>query len=202
MITKTLAYATVTLCLSLGLGGCFQFQFDRVDDEEPAADARTPTTGPTGTGWITEMGQAELLQGTMGTVARFQSTAPQMQIRRRSTSTSSSAYVRLDAESASARWWAMTALTITGGLAHASLRPGAHLTFTTTSPSQSGLRVSVLGCSGPMRDRFTYDRTADRVDVDVMQGSEPGRRRMVYTAQFTNGTERQTVQGSFEYDPQ
>jgi hypothetical protein len=61
--------------------------------------------------------------------------------------------------------------------------------------------VRVLGCSGPSRGNFTYDRNADTVTIDVMPGSAPDTRRMVFKATYTNGAATQQVQGSFEYEP-
>lgn len=192
---KPLISAALIASMSLSLGGCFLMTLERSGTR---SDSGTPApTYNSSTSSSTEVGQAEMLQGNLGNITSFSSDAPELSIRR----STGSAYVRIDALNASARWWAMTALTVTGGLTHASLQPGAHLSFTPSSTSTNGLRVSVLGCSGPARNNYTYDHPADRVDVDVMDGSEPDTHRMVFTAYFRNGSAMQTVQGSFEYEP-
>lgn len=191
---KPLISASLVASMSLSLGGCFLMTLER-----SGTRSDTPSPAPTynSSSSNTEVGQAEMLQGNLGNVTSFSSRAPELSIRR----STGSAYVRIDALDGSARWWAMNALTVTGGLTHASLQPGAHLSFSSTTASVSGLRVSVLGCSGPARNNYTYDHPADRVDVDVMEGSEPNTNRMVFTAYFRNGSAMQSVQGSFEYEP-
>jgi len=191
MTIKTALSITFALAASLALGGCFQFY------EERSGSSSTPRTSTTPSGYYNMVGEADLLQGAMGNVTSFTHASPEMRI----TGSSTSATVRLDASNTTTRWWVMTNLTITGGLGHAALQPGAHLVFTRSAPSVGGLRVSVLGCSGPMRPNYTYDRTADTVTVDVMPGSAPDTRRMVFKATYANGAATQQVQGSFEYEP-
>lgn len=189
MSIKTALSITFALAASLALGGCFQFV-----EERSGASSRT-STGPSS--YYNMVGEADLLQGAMGSVTSFTHQSPELRI----SGSSTSAAVRLDAVNTSARWWVMTNLTVTGGLDHAALAPGAHLVFSRTSPTVNGLRVSALGCSGPTRGNYTYDRTADTVTVDVMPGSAPDTRRMVFKATYANGSEMQQVQGSFEYEP-
>lgn len=191
---KPLVYTALVASMSLSLGGCFLMTLERSGTRSDT-NATPPTYNSTSSS--TEVGQAEMLQGNLGNVTSFSSAAPELSIRR----STGSAYVRIDALNTSARWWAMTALTVTGGLTHASLQPGAHLTFTSSSASTNGLRVSVLGCSGPARNTYSYDHPAERVDVDVMEGSDPNTNRMVFTAYFRHDGAMQTVQGSFEYEP-
>jgi hypothetical protein len=191
MMIKSALSVTFALTASLALGGCFQFV------EEGSGSSSTRGTNSTPTGYYNMVGEAELLQGAMGNVPSFTHASPELRI----TGSTTNATVRLDAVNTSARWWVMTNLTVTGGLGHAALQPGAHLVFTRTSPTVGGLRVRVLGCSGPSRGNFTYDRNADTVTIDVMPGSAPDTRRMVFKATYTNGAATQQVQGSFEYEP-
>jgi len=179
MTIKTALSITFALAASLALGGCFQFY------EERSGSSSTPRTSTTPSGYYNMVGEADLLQGAMGNVTSFTHASPEMRI----TGSSTSATVRLDASNTTTRWWVM------------ALQPGAHLVFTRSAPSVGGLRVSVLGCSGPMRPNYTYDRTADTVTVDVMPGSAPDTRRMVFKATYANGAATQQVQGSFEYEP-
>lgn len=192
MTIKLALSAAFVSVVSLAMGGCLYFPSSNSDRSGGASGPSTySSTGST------QVGQAELLQGSMGNVASFASAEPELQI----TTFSSSARVRIDALNPSERWWAMTSLTIAGGLDHPSLQPGAHLTFSGSTATADGLRVSVLGCSGPSRNNYTYDHNAQTTTVDVMPGSDPTHRRMVFTAVFVNGTQTQQVQGSFEYEP-
>jgi hypothetical protein len=184
-------YGSLVAAASHALGGCFYVPSERSSARATGAAAPASATA--------QVGQAEVFQGTLGEIGSFSSEAAELRI----TASGSYATVRIDAVNAAARWWAMNNLTISGGLDHAALRPGAHLTFSRAgaAPGATGLRVTALGCSGPSRNVYTYDRNADSVDVDVMPGSEEGRNRMVFTARFDHGGATQTVQGSFEYDP-
>lgn len=182
--------ASFVAAVSLALGGCFYFPNERTRLSEEDA----PSTES-----VAQVGQAEMFQGTLGQIEGFASEAAELRI----SGSGSYATVRIDAVNTTARWWAMNNLTISGGLDHAALRPGAHLTFsrTGTATGATGLRVTALGCSGPSRGNYTYDHTAERVDVDVLPGTEEGRNRMVFTAHYAHEGAMQTVQGSFEYDP-
>ncbi|MFO0603286.1 MAG: hypothetical protein U0324_08940 [Polyangiales bacterium] len=193
MMTRLVLAAPFTLAAALALGGCFQFANERSGAEGGSSSSSTPTAS----GYYNAVGEADMLQGAMGNVTSFTQQSPEMRI----TGSRTSATVRIDAADTTARWWVMTNLTITGGLDHASLLPGAHLVFTRTAPSVNGLRVSALGCSGPSRPNYTYDHTADAVTVDVLPGSAPDTRRMVFKAVYTHGSVTQQVQGSFEYEP-
>jgi hypothetical protein len=196
MMTRIAFAVPFTLAAALALGGCFQFATERSGAGGSSTSTRTPST-PSASSYYNEVGEADVLQGAMGNVASFSQQSPEMRI----TGSRTSATVRIDAADTTARWWVMTNVTVTGGLNHTALQPGAHLVFTRTAPTVNGLRVSVLGCSGPMRPNYTYDRTADTVTVDVLPGSAPDTRRMVFKAVYANGTATQQVQGSFEYEP-
>lgn len=191
MTIKLALSAAIISAFSLAAGGCLYYP-----NESDRSGSSTYGSSST-SGTFTQVGEAEMLQGSLSNVTAFSASSPELRI----SSSASFATVRIDALNSGARWWAMNRLSITGGLGHRALRVGAHLTFTPTSTSNAGLRVSVLGCSGPARDNYTYDRTAQSVTVDVLPGSEEGCNRMVFTAVFVNGSERQQVQGSFEYEP-
>lgn len=192
MTIKLALSAAFVSAASLAVGGCLYFP---PSSSDRSTGASAPTYGSSSS--VNQVGQAEMLQGSLGNVASFSSATPQMHI----TGSRSYATVRIDALNAAERWWAMNSLTISGGLNHASLQPGAHLTFSNTSSSTSGLRVSVLGCSGPSLNNYTYDHSAQTVTVDVLPGSDATHNRMVFTAVFVNGPQTQQVQGSFEYEP-
>lgn len=197
-MTKNVAVAvSIMLVGAYALGGCFQFNDRSGYGGTTTRSSPTGTTSPSSGLVYNDVGEAELLQGAMGNVTSFSHTSPELRITGSRTSTT----VRLDASNAGGRWWVMTNLTVTGGLNHAALQPGAHLVFSRTTPAINGLRVSALGCSGPMRPNYTYDRTADTVTVDVMPGSAPDTRRIVFKAVYTNGSATQQVQGAFEYEP-
>ncbi len=192
MTIKLALSAVVVSVFSLAAGGCLYFP-----NESDRSGSSTYGTSSDYSGTVTQVGEAEMFQGSLGNVTAFNAASPELRI----SSGTTYATVRIDAVNTSQRWWAMNNLTISGGLNHSALRVGAHLTFTPSAPSNAGLRVSVLGCSGPSRNNYTYDRTAQSVTVDVLPGGEEGRNRMVFTAVFVNGAERQQVQGSFEYEP-
>ncbi len=192
MTIKLALSAAFVSAASLAVGGCLYFP---PSSSDRSTGASAPRYGSSSS--VNQVGQAEMLQGSLGNVASFSSASPQMRI----TGSSASATVRIDALNSAERWWAMSSLTISGGLNHASLQPGAHLTFSGSSASSSGLRVSVLGCSGPSLNNYTYDRNAQTVTVDVLPGSDATHNRMVFTAVFVNGPQTQQVQGSFEYEP-
>lgn len=156
----------------------------------------TPTAGLHGP--VTYRGLGELLEGSMGNVRTFAGRAPDLQIAESSGSDS----VRLDAEDTTARWWAMTAITLRGGLRHPDLRPGAVLQFSNVSGARgtTGLNVTVLGCSGPRRNQYTYDRNAENVTVWVHQGSRPELYRLEFVAQFPTSGNPHAVRGAFEYE--
>lgn len=188
------AAALATVISSLSLGGCLYFP------EETQDDYSTRLNG------YNTLGQAELLRGDMGNIRGF--TSNTVELRTRVPSGGSSATVQLDAVNTREEWWVMTPLSITGGFNHPSLQPGAHLVFESgssvrgTVTGSPTLRVAVLGCSGPRRPNYTYDRTARRVEVDVEQGSSWDTRRMRFTATFDGpSSQTQTVTGSFEYEP-
>jgi hypothetical protein len=192
MTIKLALSAAFVAAFSLVAGGCLYYPSSH-SDARTGSDYVPPSTSTT----LNQVGQAEMLQGSLGNVASFSAASPELRI----TGSTTYANVRIDALNTAERWWAMNSLTISGGLNHAALRVGAHLTFTSSTPSTSGLRVSALGCSGPARNNYTYDHTAQSVTVDVLPGSEEGRNRMVFTAVYVNGSQTQQVQGSFEYDP-
>ncbi len=198
MKIKLALCASLVAAASLALGGCFYFPSERSSARSTGSTGSTEAP-PVPTSTTSQVGQAEVFQGALGEIGSFTSQAAELRI----TAGERYASVRIDAVNLADRWWAMNNLTISGGLDHAALQPGAHLTFSSAgaAPGAAGLRVTALGCSGPSRNVYTYDRNADSVDVDVMPGSEEGRNRMVFTAHFDHGGAMQTVQGSFEYDP-
>ncbi|MBI5512595.1 MAG: hypothetical protein HY909_02440 [Deltaproteobacteria bacterium] len=185
-------------------GGCYlpPPDQDRDRDEAPRASARTAR--PTGL-WDPQalVSGAESLRGDLGNIRAFASEDVELRVAPGS-GTRPIAQVQLDAVNESQRWWVMTRMTLTGGLSHPSLQPGATLTFTRGSPTAPGaLGVNVLGCSGPRRNNYTFDRSADRVDMRVLPGSTPDAVRVEFTATWNAATQPpQVVRGVFEYDPQ
>ena len=153
------------------------------------ATACAPATGA----WV---GQAEMFRGDLGEVRAFAGV--------RSLVTGSDAgdasHVRLDAEDSAAGWWAMTRLTLGGTLQHRDLRPGARLTFTGGSCPGTTLRVTALGCSGPLRDDARFDHPAEQVTVAVSAGPTASTQRMDFTASFRSPAGSQQVAGSFIYE--
>ena len=119
-----------------------------------------------------------------------------------------SSSVRIDAGNTDARWWAMTQLSISGTLRHPSLVPGAHLVFnrsdrtTRTGAGAAPLFMSVLGCSGPRLNQFTYDQGAEEVTDDVSAGPTGDTRRLAFDAKFSGLTGEQQVTGSFVFETQ
>lgn len=115
--------------------------------------------------------------------------------------------VEIQSRDASANWAVMTMVTVEGGLAHESLTPGASLSFDGGyATSGRPMFISVLGCAGSADGGWDFDSTADHVDVQVRQGSEPGTQVLDYAATWYDPTDysghrlgRQTVTGSFEY---
>ena len=153
----------------------------------------TPTPAPATGAWV---GQAEMFRGDLGEVRAFAGV--------RSLVTGSDAgdasHVRLDAEDSAAGWWAMTRLTLGGTLQHRDLRPGARLTFTGGSCPGTTLRVTALGCSGPLRDDARFDHPAEQVTVAVSAGPTASTQRMDFTASFRSPAGSQQVAGSFIYE--
>ncbi len=105
--------------------------------------------------------------------------------------------------------WFMNGLEINGDIN--ALEPGQHLEFDNsvddygyrgTSATSQNLRVGVLGCSGPQRDDFEYDRHADRVVVDVLPGAADGELQLDYQAWFPadNGGDDHVVEGSLNVE--
>lgn len=198
MTKRWMISTAVVLAGAMAFGGCY-YGSDGLggEDDTPTAAAPRGATGSTGSD--VTVGTADQFAGDLGTVTNFAVPGAELRV----TQSSTYASARIDAENPRARWWAMTSLTITGGLNHPSLQPGTRLRFTNGgAPAESnGLRVSVLGCSGPRRDNFTYDSTATNVEVEVEPGPTPDTRRLVFDAEFAGPSGPQTVRGSFVYDP-
>lgn len=202
---KTLVSCAMLALGAWALGGCYYGQGEFGRDDEPSAVTGGGPVGPsasTGTigSTVTEQGEAEVFRGDLGETAGFVENGSALTIRRSSTS----ANVRVDAVNTGRRYWVMNALTIQGGLQHPSLQPGSTFRFTRSAPrTPSGLAVTVLGCQGPSRDNFTYDRSAETVEVSVSEGPTPDSRRMGWVATFAGPRgASQRVEGSFVYDPQ
>lgn len=99
----------------------------------------------------------------------------------------------------------MSVVEITGGID--ALEPGTRASFQNDDVpayDPAALSVRVLGCSGPNEGEWKFDQYADRVDVEVSQGSAPGYVRVDYVAYFEWYSEGaaspvdQRAQGSFE----
>lgn len=198
---RPLGLAVIAATAGLALGGCL-FSGGSYSYSSPGRPG-APDAYSTEPGYeepVTIQGQGELLRGDLGDYQRFRTTAPELAITRYSDANTS---VRLDYEDAPSSVWAMTGLTIIGGLDNPALRPGAHLTFDAShnSPDAPGLQVMIVGCSGPVRERYTYDSHAQSVTVDVFAGDD-GKYLMVYTGRFSNQGAVQEVQGAFQFTPQ
>ena len=177
---------------AMGMGGCYYDFSDEGDDARPSSSA---------TRWS---GRADTFRGDLGTVEGFDGTQATLS----GTDYGTSSSVRIDAENTDARWWAMTQLSISGTLRHPSLVPGAHLVFnrsnrtTRTGAGAAALFMSVLGCSGPRLNQFTYDQGAEEVTVDVSAGPTEDTRRLAFDAKFNGPTGEQHVTGSFVFETQ
>lgn len=199
--TRWIAGALALTLGSLAMGGCYyDFGHDR-DDPSPTTAGSYPGSSSSATRWT---GRADTFRGDLGNVTRFDDS--QATITGSDYGTSSSS-VRIDAENTDARWWAMTQLSFSGSLHHPDLVPGARLVFSRTRrPSSSSgatpLFVTVLGCSGPRRDSFTYDHPADEVTVVVSAGPTADTQRLSFDATFAGPDGEQHVNGSFVYEPQ
>ncbi len=203
------AGACLLLVGASSAGGCytgpdFHDETPSATDRPSAGSSRAPTGstgGSTSNGGygstVTTVGVANL-HGSMGHVANFASTQGQLHV----TASPTLATVQTDAVDTSQHWWAMTRLTINGGLDHPDLHPGAQVVFDPQHPvSPGGLDVMVVGCSGPRQGDYTYDAHATGVVLNVKPGSSPDTRAIAYTAYFDGPTGRQTVEGEFEYSP-
>lgn len=190
---------------ALGMGGCY-YDFGDDRDDTPPSTSRSAGSygGSTASSAGRWSGRADTFRGDLGSVEGFDGASATIAGSDYSTSSSS---VRIDAENTAARWWAMTQLSFAGSLHHPSLVPGAHLVFssrsrTTTRPSGGAtpLHVSVLGCSGPRLNQFTYDRSAEEVTVDVSEGPAADTRRLAFDAKFAGPNGEQHVTGSFVFE--
>jgi len=199
MTKRWMISTLVVVSGALALGGCYYGSGGL--GGEPEADGTTasaPRASGGSTGSNVTVGAADQFAGDLGTVTGFAVPGAELRV----TQSPSTASVRIDAENTRARWWAMTVLTIQGGLNHPSLQPGTQLRFQGgRSGSTNGLTISVLGCSGPRRDNFTYDGNATAVEVNVEEGPSPDTRRLVFDADFNTPQGPQRVHGSFVYDP-
>lgn len=183
----------VALALSLPSTGCF-YRFgdgrDDVDDAPPAPYSSGSTT--------TTIGQAESMSGSLGTTRDFSTTNVEMRL----TQSSGMSGVRLDTLDAHGRW-VMNSLTFSGanGVYNPMFSPGARLSFRGGS-TVDGVRVSVLGCTGPSRNNFDWDHSTSTVDVTVTDGPSPDSVRVTYVASFSDGTGSHEVRGTFIRDPE
>lgn len=204
--TRWIVSALLATVGALGLGGCYyDFSDDRDRDDTPGATAPSYGSSP-GTSASRWSGRAETFRGGMGDLRAFEGADAEVSGVDYGNNTST---VRIDAEDTRARWWAMTQFSFSGSLHHPRLVPGAQLVFGPRSagPRATGgdaqaLYVSVLGCSGPRRNQFTYDRGAEEVRINVSEGPSPDTRRIDFDATFEGPTGDQHVTGSFVYDLQ
>ena len=193
--TRLLASLLAVPVASVALGGCY-YGFDSSSSGRaatPPSSVSTPSTT-----WTAQTAQ---YAGDMGSVRGFGSVPGVVQ----GTDGGSTSVVRIDAEDTSARWWAMTRLTVEGTLSHPMLVPGAHLVFTPsggamTSAGVVPLFVHAIGCSGPRRDDYTFDQPASQITVDVDAGPDATSRTITFMATFAPaGGTPQHVTGSFVY---
>jgi hypothetical protein len=185
---------------AVGMGGCY---YDFGDDRDAPPPGSYDSYGPTPSNSTRWTAQADTFRGDLGNVEGFGGMTATVAGSDYGTASSS---VRIDAEDTSARWWAMTQLSVSGSLRHPSLVPGAHLVFgagtrtSTRTPGAAALYVSALGCSGPQLNHYTYDHSADEVVVDVSAGPTEDTRRFTFDAKFAGPSGEQHVTGSFVYD--
>jgi hypothetical protein len=107
------------------------------------------------------------------------------------------AHIRIDSQGRG--WWVMTAIDISGVDLEA-LEPGVVYATPTAGVIEEGHpQVDVLGCSGPTVGNWTYDRHAERTEIQVQDLSN-GARRVSFRAWFTSydGSAEQLAEGSFD----
>ncbi len=160
---------------------------------------RTPAPAPAPSATDAWTGRAEMFRGDLGVVGFEAADA----IVQGSTSASSSS-IRIDADDASARWWAMTRIDVTGSLRHPALVSGARLTFNRDAPTpmpsgMAPLAVRAIGCSGPSRSAMAFDEPAQQVTLAISAGPSVGTRRLDFTASF-GASGGQQITGSFVYE--
>ncbi len=102
----------------------------------------------------------------------------------------SSSSIRLD--SVGADWWVMSYLSVN----NFDIATAPAGTYTTTSATwdSSEPQVTVTGCSGPSYGNYTFDTSADEVEM-VVSDNEDGSRNLQITARFGS----QIAQASFRY---
>lgn len=202
--TRWIVGSLVLALGALGMGGCY-YNFDHGgsgDTTRPSGSASSP---PTYEGAPTQWtGQADQFQGDLGRVEHFDGGSPTITAYDYGNTSSS---VRIDAENTSAQWWAMTSLSFSGSIHHASLVPGARFVFNSSSrptvdAAGTALYVTALGCSGPRHGDYTFDHPASQVTVAVSAGPTADTRRMDFDAQFAGPNGEQHVTGSFVFDTQ
>lgn len=190
---------------AVGMGGCYYDFEEEGEEDDRAPPARGSYGGAPAPSAVRWTGRADTFRGDLGTVEGFVGSEATVAGSDYGTTSSS---VRIDAENTRARWWAMTLLSITGSLRHPALVPGAHFVFTgrsrpsaqTVAGEAPPLFMTVLGCSGPRRDQFTYDQGAQEVTVDVSAGPSEDTRRLAFDAKFAGPQGEQHVTGSFVFE--
>lgn len=109
------------------------------------------------------------------------------------------ASIEVDARDRDEGWSVMALLDVEGGLQHPDLVPGAVLTFRDadyySGDTSSRVFVSLLGCAGPVDGGFDFDRRADEVTIEVLEGSTRDARVLHYTGTWSDGS---TLDGTVE----
>jgi hypothetical protein len=100
--------------------------------------------------------------------------------------------IRLDAEGPG--WWVMNYLNVSG----LDLRTVAAGVY--RSDAASGVVISAVGCSGPSYGMYTYDRSVDEGEIQIVDG-EDGERSVGYAMIFptADGLSSQVARGTFRF---
>lgn len=118
------------------------------------------------------------MRGTLGSVRDFQATGLEVRTRHIPQGT----LVEMHAEDPAANWWVMVQFGLAVPLTDPAWAPGSHM----FSNRGNTLGLNVLGCSGPVRNRFTFDANAATLELLVSRGSTPASRYVHFTARWTN----------------
>ena len=197
-LSRCVASTLVATVAALTMGGCF-YSFDGSSSSTSTRPSSSVTSSSASASTWTS--QPSSYGGDLGSVRGFDNTGAVIH----GTDVGGSSTVRIDAENTTARWWAMTQLSVVGSLSHATLVPGAHLVFNgstraNTATGTTPLFVSALGCSGPQHGQYTFDHAATEVAIDVGEGPDATSRTFTFVATFISlGGETQHVTGSFVY---
>lgn len=119
------------------------------------------------------------LEGSLGSVRRVQASGLEVLQQRMG----AGGAVEAHAEDRAARWWVMTRLAFSTPLTSEAWAPGSSYTISARAPSNP-LGLTVIGCSGPSRNNFTYDGAPTQVEVRVDAGPTPSSRVLTFVERW------------------